>query len=105
MGAVLEDLYDRNLGLRGPMPMSDALGVSFNSSLAILGVLAVKRNPTYTAELSSFLVAQLRALLDTAMEILNGLDKGNTTIMRCRNIFTRLITAYDDVDGRCEHRV
>lgn len=34
-------------------------------------------------------------MIDTAMQILHGLDKGNKTIMRCRDTLTRLVTAFD----------
>lgn len=37
----------------------------------------------------------LRPSLDTAMSILRGLDSGNSTIMRCRDILARLIANID----------
>ncbi len=42
-------------------------------------------------------------MLDMAMEILQCLDKGNKTIMRCRDTLAQLLTAYD-FDGM-EHLV
>lgn len=65
----------------------------------MLGVLLIKRVPIYSAELSSIPVAELRAMLDTAMDILQCLDKGNKTIMRCRDTLSQLLTAYD-FDGK-----
>jgi hypothetical protein len=37
----------------------------------------------------------LRPSLDIAMSILRGLDSGNRTIMRCRDILERLIANFD----------
>jgi len=68
---------------------------TFNSSLAVLGVLLINRIPTYSADLSGFSVAELRALLDSAIEILHGLDGGNKTMMRCRDTLAQLLTAFD----------
>jgi hypothetical protein len=68
---------------------------AFNASLAVLGVLLIKRIPTYSAELSTIPVADLRGMLDMAMDVLRGLDKGNKTIMRCRDTLAQLLTAYD----------
>ncbi|KAL4898595.1 putative Zn(II)2Cys6 transcription factor [Aspergillus ambiguus] len=68
---------------------------TFNASLAVLGVLLVNKIPAYSGELSMFAVDDLRALLDTAMEILQGLDKGNKIIMRCRDTLTRLLMTLD----------
>lgn len=42
---------------------------------------------------------ELRGLLETAVEILGGLNKGSETVMRCRDTLTRLITAFD-FDGK-----
>ena len=72
--------------------------LAFNSSLAVLGVLLINRMPTYSADLSGFSVTELRALLDSAIEILHGLDGGNKTMMRCRDTLAQLLTAFD-VDG------
>ncbi|KAJ5781190.1 Zn(II)2Cys6 transcription factor [Penicillium paradoxum] len=68
---------------------------TFNSSLAVLGILLIKRIPAYSGQLSTFSIAELRGLLETAMEILRGLNKGSETVMRCRDTLTRLITAFD----------
>ncbi|KAK3693202.1 hypothetical protein B0T22DRAFT_532514 [Podospora appendiculata] len=53
--------------------------------------------PTYTAELSTCSsVAEMRALLDTALEILRDLDQGgNKTILRCRDTLAQLPTAFE----------
>ncbi|CRL22257.1 Fungal transcriptional regulatory protein, N-terminal [Penicillium camemberti] len=68
---------------------------TFNSSLAVLGILLIKRIPTYSGQLSTFSVSELRGLLETAVDILGGLNKGSETVMRCRDTLTRLITAFD----------
>ncbi|KAL2702134.1 hypothetical protein AAEP93_006432 [Penicillium crustosum] len=68
---------------------------TFNSSLAVLGILLIKRIPAYSGQLSTFSVSELRGLLETAVEILGGLNKGSETVMRCRDTLTRLITAFD----------
>ncbi len=60
--------------------------------------------PTYSAELSAISVAELRALLDAAMEILHGLDKGNKVIMRCRDTLAQLLTALDFDGMHRRHR-
>ncbi|OQD92814.1 hypothetical protein PENSOL_c037G07255 [Penicillium solitum] len=73
----------------------DILQITFNSSLAVLGILLIKRIPTYSGQLSAFSVSELRGLLETAVEILGGLNKGSETVMRCRDTLTRLITAFD----------
>lgn len=70
----------------------------------MLGVLLIKRMPAYAAELSAIPAGELRALLDTAMDILRGLDKGNKTIMRCRDTLAQLLTAYD-FDGMHKRRL
>jgi hypothetical protein len=51
--------------------------------------------PAYSRQLITFSVPELRALLETAMEILHGLNKGSETITRCRDTLTRLIIAFD----------
>ncbi|KAJ5839466.1 hypothetical protein N7455_006060 [Penicillium solitum] len=68
---------------------------AFNSSLAVLGILLIKRIPAYSGQLSTFSVTELRSLLETAMEVLRGLNKGSETVMRCRDTLMRLITAFD----------
>lgn len=47
-------------------------------------------------------MSELRGLLETAVEILGGLNKGSETVMRCRDTLTRLITAFD-FDGKNDH--
>ncbi|KAJ5421175.1 hypothetical protein N7465_003694 [Penicillium sp. CMV-2018d] len=74
---------------------ADILQITFNSSLAVLGILLIKRIPAYSGQLSTFSVSELRGLLETAVEILGGLNKGSETVMRCRDTLTRLITAFD----------
>ncbi|KAL4751356.1 hypothetical protein BDW72DRAFT_212812 [Aspergillus terricola var. indicus] len=71
---------------------------TFNASLAILGVLIVQivpmstpQHPTYSA----FSTTELRGLLDTAMEVLTGLDQGNKTLMKCRDTLGRLLRWID----------
>lgn len=49
----------------------------------------------YSAELSDLSVAELRSLLDTATGILQDLDKGNKTILRCRDTLARLLAEFD----------
>ncbi|KAJ5549255.1 hypothetical protein N7513_006489 [Penicillium frequentans] len=68
---------------------------TFNSSLAVLGILLINRIPAYSGQSPIVSVPELRGLLDTAMDILHGLNKGNETIMRCRDTLTRLITAFE----------
>ncbi|PKY05678.1 putative Zn(II)2Cys6 transcription factor [Aspergillus campestris IBT 28561] len=75
---------------------------TFNSSLAVLGVLLIKRIPAYSRQLSTISVSELRGLLETAMEVLRGLNKGSETVMRCRDTLTRLITAFN-FDGNNAH--
>lgn len=55
----------------------------------------MKRIPLFSAELSGLSVTELRALLDTAMGILQDLDNGNKTILRCRDTLARLVTEFD----------
>ncbi|BCS19451.1 fungal specific transcription factor domain-containing protein [Aspergillus puulaauensis] len=79
---------------------------TFNAALAVLGVLLVKRIPTPTPTesgepLSALSTAELRVLLDTAMEVLTGLDQGSRTLMRCRNTLGRLLAAIH-LDGNTE---
>lgn len=54
----------------------------------------------YSAELSGLSVAELRSLLDTAMGILQDLDKGNKTILRCRDTLARLLAEFDMNGGQ-----
>ncbi|CAG8942836.1 unnamed protein product [Penicillium salamii] len=68
---------------------------TFNSSLAILGILLIKRIPVYSEQLSSISISDLRGLLETATQVLNGLNKGSETIVRCRDTLTRLISGFD----------
>jgi len=68
---------------------------AFNSSLAIMGILLIKRMPAFSTELSDISAVDLRAMLDTAMDVLHGLDKGSKTIMRCRDTLTRLLAELD----------
>lgn len=75
--------------------LTRGLNQAFNASLAILGVLLIKRNSPGQTKLPDFTIAELRALLDSAMEILQGLDKGNKTVMRCRDSLSRLVAAFD----------
>lgn len=62
----------------------------------------IKRIPSYSEKLSTISVSELRGLLETAMEVLRGLNKGSETVMRCRDTLTRLITAFD-FDGNNAH--
>lgn len=55
--------------------------------------------PAFSAELSDISAVNLRALLDTAMDVLHGLDNGSETIMRCRDTLTRLLTELDSDGG------
>ncbi|KAK6823381.1 hypothetical protein RU639_005836 [Aspergillus parasiticus] len=68
---------------------------TFNASLAILGVLLVKRLPAYSGEISIFSTMELRSLLDTAMDILQGLDQGNITLLKCQETLRKLLVAID----------
>ncbi|KAI9370114.1 putative Zn(II)2Cys6 transcription factor [Aspergillus egyptiacus] len=73
---------------------------AFNASLAIVGVLLVARNPTYSGELPTVSAMELRSMLGTAMEILYGLDQGNNTmIMKCRDTLQRILRAIDNNNG------
>ena len=71
------------------------LVLAFNASLVLLGILATKRIPEYAADLAAFSDAALRDLLDTALEILDGLDGGNETITRCRAALAQLLVELD----------
>jgi hypothetical protein len=95
LGAWWFSCYYSEFSQARDYPEYNSSDLAFNSSLAILGVLLIKRTPSYSEHLSNFTLLELRTLLDTAMEILHGLDKGNKTIMRCRDTLTRLLTAFD----------
>jgi hypothetical protein len=71
---------------------------AFNASLAVLGILAIKRIPAYAADLAAFSVTELRHLLDSALEILDGLDGGSEIITRCRAALAQLLRELDQ-DG------
>lgn len=58
----------------------------------------------YSAELSGLSVTELRSLLDTAMGILQDLDKGNKTISRCRDTLARLLVEFDMNGGQGTHQ-
>lgn len=68
---------------------------AFNSSLAVLGVLLVRRMPLFSAELAGSSDADLRSLLDAAMGVLQDLDKGSKTVLRCRDTLSRLVAEFD----------
>ncbi len=70
-------------------------GLAFNASLVLLGILAIKRIPDFAADLSASSDTALRHLLDTALEILDGLDGGNETITRCRAALAQLVSELD----------
>lgn len=57
----------------------------------------------YSSELSGLSVAELRSLLDTAIGILQDLDKGNKTILRCRDTLARLLAEFDMNDNQGTH--
>ncbi|KAK4175182.1 fungal-specific transcription factor domain-containing protein [Triangularia setosa] len=69
---------------------------TFNASLALLGVLAIKRMPIHNDfVLAPISAVELRRMMDTAMEILHGLDGGNETITRCREALSQMLEAVD----------
>ncbi|KAL4763647.1 putative C6 transcription factor [Aspergillus foveolatus] len=71
---------------------------TFNASLAVIDVLIVQTVPISAPQLrtnSAFSTAELRGLLDTAMEVLTGLDQGNKTLMKCRDTLARLLRCID----------
>ncbi len=69
-----------------------------------MGILAIKRIPTYATDLAAFSTSELRHLLDTAMEILDGLDGGNETITRCRAALSQLLAELDQ-GGECSYEI
>ncbi len=71
------------------------LVLAFNASLVLLGILAIKRIPDFAADLPALSDTALRNLLDTALEILNGLDGGNETIARCRAALAQILSELD----------
>ncbi|KAK0669234.1 fungal-specific transcription factor domain-containing protein [Cercophora samala] len=69
---------------------------TFNASLALLGVIVIKRMPLENSTvLSAISTAELRKMMDTALEILHGLDGGNETITRCRDALSQMLKAVD----------
>jgi hypothetical protein len=72
--------------------------LAFNASLAIIGVLIVQTLPISVPQPqadSACSTAELRGLLDTAMEVLTGLDQGNKTLMKCRDTLGKLLRWID----------
>ncbi|KAK4647029.1 uncharacterized protein QC761_121940 [Podospora bellae-mahoneyi] len=69
---------------------------TFNASLALLGVISIKRMPLPNSTiLSAISTTELRKMMDTALEILHGLDGGNETITRCRDALSQMLKAVD----------
>lgn len=69
---------------------------AFNASLALLGVISIKRMPLPNSTiLSAISTTELRKMMDTALEILHGLDGGNETIARCRDALSQMLKAVD----------
>jgi hypothetical protein len=66
--------------------------------LAILGVLLIKRIPAYSRAFSTFSILELRTLVDTAIDILHGLDQGNETLIKCQNTLRKFLIAME-IDG------
>ncbi|KAL4802084.1 putative Zn(II)2Cys6 transcription factor [Aspergillus unguis] len=71
---------------------------TFNASLAILGVLLIKRIPAYSGAFSMFSILELRTLVETAIDILHGLDQGNETLVKCQDTLRKLLIAIE-IDG------
>lgn len=57
----------------------------------MVGVLLIKKTFVNVQVSLSISTTELRAMLDTAMEILHDLDGGSKTIMRCRDTLARLL--------------
>lgn len=67
---------------------------AFNCSLAVIGVLLLQKSLTTTHFLSTK-PKELRAMLDTAMEILLELDGGSKSIVKCRDTLSSLMAVVD----------
>ncbi|KAE8382394.1 fungal-specific transcription factor domain-containing protein [Aspergillus bertholletiae] len=74
---------------------------TFNSSLAVIGVLLLQKSWD-TIHLLPIMPTELRAVLDTAMEILLDLDGGSKTIVKCRDTLSRLLAIVDSKRGTDE---
>ncbi|KAL2820192.1 fungal-specific transcription factor domain-containing protein [Aspergillus cavernicola] len=72
---------------------------TFNASLAILGVLLVEKTNLFPEIFLSLSVAEMRASLSNALDILRGLDNGNTMISKCQSTLKRLLHDYDKLDN------
>ena len=55
----------------------------------------MRRRHLFPAELAGSSDADLRSMLDTAMGILQDLDKGSKTVLQCRNTLSRLLAEFD----------
>ncbi|KAL3484145.1 fungal-specific transcription factor domain-containing protein [Aspergillus germanicus] len=75
---------------------------TFNASLAILGVLLIKRMPAYSRAFSTFSTLELRTLVDTAIDILHGLDQGNETLTKCQDTLRKFLITME-IDGNLAH--
>lgn len=64
----------------------------------------MRRTPLFPAELAGSSDADLRSLLDTAMGVLQDLDKGSKTVLRCRDTLSRLVAEFDlsGARGKCK---
>ncbi|KAJ5184604.1 Zn(II)2Cys6 transcription factor [Penicillium cf. griseofulvum] len=71
---------------------------TFNASLAILGVLLVEKSNLIPEISLSLSVAELRASLSNALDILRGLDNGNIMISKCQSTLKRLLHDYNKLE-------
>ncbi|KAH2595429.1 hypothetical protein KXW93_001859 [Aspergillus fumigatus] len=75
---------------------------TFNASLAILGVLLITKIPAYSKAFSMFSVLELRALVNTAIDILHGLDQGNEILIKCQDTLRKFLIAIE-IDDNVAH--
>ncbi|KAJ0417773.1 putative Zn(II)2Cys6 transcription factor [Aspergillus carlsbadensis] len=68
---------------------------TFNASLAILAVLLIKRIPAYSRAFSMLSILELRNLVNTAIDILHGLDQGNETLIKCQDTLRKFLLAIE----------
>ncbi|KAH1594733.1 hypothetical protein KXX34_001853 [Aspergillus fumigatus] len=79
--------------------------IPFNASLAILGVLLITKIPAYSKAFSMFSVLELRALVNTAIDILHGLDQSNEILIKCQDTLRKFLIAIeiDDSEDNVAH--
>ncbi|CAG8106038.1 unnamed protein product [Penicillium salamii] len=67
----------------------------FNSCLAILGILLIKKVSAYSKQASSFSESELTRLIRKALDVICHTKDGSETMMRCRDTLVTLISGFD----------